>query len=220
MMGYVLYQYHEELGFAVSDEFEQANVSGSSESARQAEDPEIQHVNILISEGKHEEASGMLREALRKDPGKLILHDRYHKLLVMRKDVDQMLRHGKGYISHLILDHKLQGALGVYRDCITVEQNFRIENPDQVHELAQYAMQTRAYKLALALLNGFANHYSGHKDIPRNYFLAAKVLSEGLRQDAKAQKLLENLAGKYPDHELVPTINEYLKIIRKLTGTA
>ncbi|GMQ91170.1 MAG: DUF4013 domain-containing protein [Gammaproteobacteria bacterium] len=220
MMGYVLYQYHEELGFAVSDEFEQASASGSSESAKQAEDPEVQHVNILISEGKHEEASGMLREALRKDPGNLILRDRYHKLLAMRKDVDQMLLHGKGYINQLILDHKLQGALGVYRDCITVKQDFRIANPDQVHELAQYAMQTRAYKLALALLNGFANHYSGHKDIPRNYFLAAKVLSEGLKQDAKAQKLLENLAGKYPNHELVPTINEYLRIIRKLTGTA
>ena len=218
MMGYVLYQYHEELAFAVSDEFEKASSLSTPSSAVKPVNPELQHANILISEGKPEEAMGALREALRNNPDDFDIHDRYHKILTISQDTQQTLMHGRQYITQLMHARKLQKALDIFRSCYEIDPKLKLEDASHVHELAQYAMQSRSYKYALALLNAFGSLYPGHADVPKNYFLAAKVLSEGLRQDAKAKQLLENLIVKFPEHPLAGEIKQYLDVVKKLSN--
>ena len=218
MMGYVLYQYHEELAFAVSEEFEKSGSLSTPSSAEKLVSPELQHANILISEGKPEEAMGILQEALRKDPNDLDIHDRYHKILSLSQDTQQRLIHGRQYITQLMHARKLQKALDMFRSCYEIDPKLKLEDASHVHELARYAMQSSSYRYALALLNAFGNLYPGHADIPKNYYLAAKVLSEGLRQDTKAKQIMENLIVKFPEHPLIGEIKQYLEVVKKLSN--
>ena len=50
------------------------------------------------------------------------------------------------------------------------------------------------------------------------YFLAAKILCEELKQDAKAKALLTHLITKYPHHGLTPEMKKYLQLLENLSN--
>lgn len=215
MMGYVIYQYHEELGFSP-----EVDVGGAAASvaAGATLDPAANEVNILVTEGKVPEAIALLQERVRKSPGDHDLHERLHKLLKLANRGEDMARHGRDWLGQLIGDKRHKKAVDVVRDCIPADPEFRPNDPAQIYPLASFARDTHENKIAIHLLNGFMRRHAGHPDIPRVCLLAAKLLCETLKQDAQAQKILEELLRRYPQHELVPEIRKYLGIIGKLAA--
>jgi len=219
MMGYVLYQYHEKFGHNISDEmFEQHMGAGNGKGAP-AKSPGLQQANILIQEGKLEEAAELLGNRIKSDYENLDLHDQYHNLLKLMEKKEKLLEHGQRYILLLMEKRKLKRALEIYKKCFSLDKDFRMPEPGHVYTLAEYAKNTRADNVALALMNGFANRYQGHQDIPKVYFLAAKILCESMRQDDKAKSLLKSIITKYPDHDIVSEIKEYMTLIDQLKGS-
>lgn len=216
MMGYVIYQYHEQLGFHVEVDYEETDEAGVRQAAEPV-DPVGNQVNILISEGKLPEAISFLQEKLKTADADIDLHDRYHKLLVIADDKEQLLEHGKRFIGMLVSQRRLKRALEIYRECSEADNGFQLDDPNLVYPLAKYGKDMGAHRLALAIMNGFAKRYPGHRDIPRVYFLAATVLCEGFKQDEKAKKMLNDLATRYPGHEIVPEIRKYLSVISGLS---
>ena len=218
MMGYVLYQYHEKFGYSISDEMFDQHMDVGNGKGAPAQSPGLQQASILIQEGKHEEAASLLGNSLKSDYENLDLHDQYHNLLKLMEQKEKLLEHGQRYILLLMEKRKLKRALEIYKECFALDKDFRMPEPGQVYTLAEYAKNTRANNAALALMNGFANHYRGHQDIPKVYFLAAKILCESMHQDEKAKSLLKSIITKYPDHEIVSEIKEYMTLIDQLKG--
>lgn len=228
LIGYFLYQYHERLGLDLPEDVVDRNLSTDVErqgpasaagASAPAESPLLARVRILLQEGKTAEAADQLVQKLRSEGGSEAEHDQYRRLLALLDDKPQLLRHGSAYISILLERKRMARAAAVAAECLKLDPAFEPEDPAQIAILAQAAESAGNWRLALQLTNAFAKRHPGHPDIPANYFLAARLLSEQMHRDDQARKVLQGLLKKHPDHELAPQMRQYLQVLERLGQT-
>ncbi len=210
LMGYVVYQYHEVLGFDVDQENE------AEDEDMRAADPAITRSHILVCEGQAKAALDTLSERMRSgspDPG---LRERFQRLLVLAGDGTRLAGHSKSYIRRLVEEQKTGKALAVYRDCLRQVPDFDLEDSRLVVALIQAAGRERAWDLVLNLARGFRERYPGNKRIPEVYFLAAQALSEGQGKDERASSIIRQLLEKYPGHVRAEEMQRYQAALEKL----
>lgn len=211
MMGYVIYQYHEDLGLEGVKEYQVKPAK-----IEPKVDELTAEINILISEGRIDEAKARLKQELRHS-GNVEHFARYHKLLLLGDDKQELARHGQEYIRLLSAKGQKSNALNVFVDCLERVPGFAIDTGAQAFEIAQEAFaKNRFQDAALKLLNGFAQRYPGNKNIPAAVLLEAKLLCEHKLDDAQAKTLLEGLLRDYPDHPLAGEIQQYLQLMGRL----
>ncbi len=211
LMGYLIYQYHEEVGYEpaapkialrrASDDPDQATL-----------DEAAQHVR----DGQLETARELIGTQLRGRGGSDALHTQYRKLLALGEHRDEQLRHGREWISVLLAQDKDRRAVDVARECLDLDPDFQLAAPDQVARIAQKAVDSGATQVALKLVSGFHKRHPKHRDIPQNYLLAAKLLAERMGKDAEARALLDQLTLAYPEHPLAADIVAYRQFLDKL----
>lgn len=221
MMGYVIYQYHEELGFQVEiDPEEQSELKQRASVAGVApvHHPVISEADILIKEGKIPEAVAVLKDGLAKNDQDLEVQERLHKLLKIGKQTKLLIETAPAYIRNLFANNNARKAADVYADAFAVSPAFKLTVPDQVYPVASELKQAGRAKAALAVMDGFAKQFPGHQDIPKLYFLTAKILCENFKQDRKAKGVLEQLLARYPQHPLGADIRTYLDTIKNLAS--
>lgn len=222
LIGYVLYQYHENLGYELPESVQESlapapQATGNGKRVQQeAETPTQVRVRILMQEGQPEKAVDVLAEKLRTEGGEVAEHNQFRKLLAMTRDRDLQLRHGRHFIGVLLDRGMAARAAEVAGECLAIDADFEPEAPEQVRKLAQAAEENRNPRLALKLTNGFGKRYPGHSDIPANYFLAARVLSEQLDRDEQAQGILKQVLSKYEDDALAPEMRRYLDVLGRV----
>lgn len=211
LMGYLIYQYHEEVGYEpaapkialrrASDDPDQATL-----------DEAAQHVR----DGQLDAARELIGTQLRGRGGSDGLHTQYRKLLALGEHRDEQLRHGREWISVLLAQDKDRRAVEVTRECLDLDPAFQLAQPDQVARVAQKAVDSGATQVALKLVSGFHKRHPKHRDIPQNYLLAAKLLAERMGKDAEARALLDQLTLAYPEHPLAADISAYRQFLDKL----
>ncbi|HVJ61875.1 MAG TPA: hypothetical protein VM555_04095, partial [Tahibacter sp.] len=104
-------------------------------------------------------------------------------------------------------------AVDVARELVELDPAFVPKDAESNTRLAQRAAALNQTQLALRLVNGFHKRHPKSADIPANYLLAARILSERMGKDAEAKALLTQLKTAYPDHALMGDIDALLKII-------
>lgn len=214
MMGYVVYQYHEPLGYGNVREFDRTEDVPASK-AEVPVDPFLNEINILVSEGKLEAAKGRLKERLRL-AGTPDERERYHRLLKLSGDKAELAHHGATYLRGLVELGRNGQALDVFSDCLDADPEFQVSDGQLAYGLGSLAHDRGRHDLALRILNRFAQRYPRHRDIPRAYLVAAKILCEHKNQDAQARKILADLMRMYPDHESLAEIEGYLRFLDRL----
>ncbi|MGD8926556.1 MAG: tetratricopeptide repeat protein, partial [Thioalkalispiraceae bacterium] len=218
MIGYTIYQYHEELGFSIDVDYEETD-EGKSKLAQQDENPVLAQLNRLIVDGKNSEAVAYMKDAIAREPMNVELLDRYYKLLKLENNPSLILEAGENYIPKLVQLGRLNTALDLFQDCIRQNKQFALKDPEALSAMAKNAKLLGHPKLVINLLNGFAKRFPKRHDIPELYLLVAKALSEEYKQDAKAKQLLEDLISKYPDHPAIPEIRNFNDIVTNLMAS-
>lgn len=221
MMGYAIYQYHEELGFQVEvDAEEQPELKRRAGTADIApvHHPVISEAEVLVKEGKIPEAIAVLRDGLAQNGQDLEIQERLHKLLKIGKQAKLLIETAPAYIRNLLAQNHARKAADVYADAFAFSPAFKLTAPDQVYPIASELKQAGRAKAALAAMDGFAKHFPGHQDVPKLYLLAAKILCETFKQDRKAKGILEQLLARYPQHPLGADIRNYLDTIKNLAS--
>jgi len=218
MMGYVIYQYHDKLGYTlpaglrpVPAQHPATQQHISSSGVRESE--------ILLQEGKLEEALTALGRKAREHPVDFALRDRYHKLLLAANRPDRLQEHGRDYLSRLLIERKSSRAMEVLRDCMKINSQFKPAKAEEVFPLAMYLKTNGEQRLALQLLNRFHRAYPHHRETPRNYLLAAQLMFEQFNRDADAAAVLRFVVEHFPDHELTPRIRDYLATVERLSSS-
>ncbi len=221
MMGYLIYQHHEELGFDEVKEFKErriGNIPGLEDN------PFLNTITILIKEGKPDEALKRLKPRLQ-NGGSLKEHEKYHKLLVSTENKEEINEHGKLYIRRLLgqegksRNQKLHEVLEVYADCLKNDSAFHYPEAKVVYELAKAARQFNMHNLAMSILKKFHMNYAYNRLIPDAYLMLAQMLVEHRQKDEEAKKLLRFVIKRYPEHELAPQIKDYLTMLGHLPVT-
>ncbi len=221
MMGYMIFQYHEDLGFDQVDE--SVETAEMPEAKGLSEDPFTNEITILIKEGMRDEAIKRLQTRLQeaKHPE---YYEKLHKLGQLTGRVGEFLEYEKKYIELILADEKasrfkrLQNALNVYRSCVEAQADFYYPDAGVVFELGELAYKSRSYDAALRIFNGFHQRFPKSPDIPKAYLMLAKMLVDHRQSDKQAKQVLNFLLKKYPEDELVPEIREYLQLLVKVVG--
>jgi tetratricopeptide (TPR) repeat protein len=215
MMGYAIYQYHEELGVFAAVGFEEAEAKLSS---GKGADPVLSKLGSLIANGQQDEAIDLLRGELRTRWENNDLHERYQKLLVAAGKQTEALHHAREFIAKLVTEKRLFQALDLSEQCLKVDPEFQLQDSFHVHDLAIAARMGRRSKLALDLMRRFDRRYPNHPHIPSVYFLSAQILSEHYRMDKEALQILQALQAKFPDHALVKEARQYQEALNKVAA--
>jgi tetratricopeptide (TPR) repeat protein len=211
LMGYLLYQYHEEIGFVP----EAAKIERPTMKA----DPtqvSLDEVGALVREGKLEEATERVRGMLRGHGGSPAVHAQYRKLLRAADNKAGLLEHGRDDIVNLIDRDDDRAAVELLRECQALDPAFAPATALQVTKLAHMASRQNQPQAALLLVQDFHERFPKSQYVAANCLLAAEVLHEHMSQDEKACELLRYVKANAPDDPLMPEIDAKLQAIERM----
>lgn len=215
LMGYVIYQYHEELGYPIEIEPESGALP---ETESEPGNPALRQSEILIKEGRFESALQLLKRAAQDAPADFELRDRLHKLLLARGEPERLLRHGRDYLTRLLIEKRSRHAMAVFRDCHRVDPTCKPVGAGYALQLAEVLVATGEARLALSVLSNFHKTYPGAREIPQAYLLAAHIMCDTYNQDSQALRILDFLLMQYPEHPLTAEIRGYRETIAAVAG--
>ncbi|MBC2711930.1 MAG: tetratricopeptide repeat protein [Desulfosarcina sp.] len=213
LMGYVILQYHQDIGYRVDFEDFKDQETEENSAMAEANDPEtrlLKRVNQLIKDGNHEGALGVI-ESETKEQGisHLLLSERYFTLLKMTNATDRMLDHGRSHLDLLVHADKKKEAVDVYIECMSKGPNFS-PTPGALFKLAGWLEETGKNKEAISAFSQLTKAYPQDPLVPKSYFRAAQIFNNRLLNPEKAKKILTGLVKKYPDHDIIPFVERYL----------
>ncbi|HWW08004.1 hypothetical protein [Collimonas sp.] len=221
LMGYTMYQYHQEIGYAPDRNFE-TNALAGSRSNRPLSDDEIlaQQIGALIRDGDINLAIEMVWEELRYDQFNPQLSGHYAKLLMLKGEKSKQLEYAPRHLFALARSGKAGRIGDAWRQARQLDPEFKIDNPDHVLEIAAAAAAVREYQIALEIVSGFHKRAARHKDVPAVLVLAGKLLSDHLRQDARALSLFNHVIAQWPANPAASEAQRYKNVIEGLTQSA
>lgn len=198
MMGYVLYQYHQELGHQVQVSFEAQAEQSSAADPRAARAARIAE---LLREGHSEEALAEAQQAARETPDDHEAQNRLHRLLCALPGQDAALsEHARRWIPALLRSQRTSQAVEVFETIHARNGAFLPADAADRLPLAEAAFTAHRYEAVSRLIKGFDHQHPGHRDIPAVYLLGARLLLEYKRDEAQAERVLAALRTHYPQH--------------------
>ncbi len=218
LMGYVLYQNHEELGVDVQVDTAMAhhNLQRAGGGGKVVADVLGPETRSLVADGKLEEAAARIENNLRRDWDNNKLHDQYQKLLLLQGVPKAIAKHVNEYVPKLIREKKAARAVEVYEAARTVLPDLLIVDSTILLPLATQACELRRDATAFDLLKGFDKRFPESADIPGVYMLAATILLEKRGDYAMAQKIFLHLAKKFPQHPLAAEATRLAQVAEKM----
>jgi hypothetical protein len=209
LMGYLIYQYHEELGYEIDAPLARRDPSADPDQEL------LDEAAALVLDGNAQAAETLLGNRLRARGGTAAVHAQYRKLLKLRKDEDALLAHGSQYLVVLMEQGQDKLALELVRDCLAIDDEFDVPKSEYVGVLARRAVEVGQPRVAVALLEGFVQRHFSHPDAAGHALAAAKLRVEKLDDDVRARALLKAMRQHTGNH---PGIDEYLAFLDKLAA--
>lgn len=230
LMGYVLYQFHQELRLDVEVDFDTHRKAGGSEAIARAgsvqaalrksepQDPLERKLQALVAEGKVAEAIAELKDQMRYARLDPALNQRLHELYVLQGDNAVTLSHGQQWLASLATARPASETLSALRKLLAIDPAFTIAEGSVVLPAASAASKQGDHELAVRLLKGFDKRFPQHTDTAGVYFLGARLMSEYQRQHDKAARLLRGILAHYPDYVLASDVQTYLTVLERSLG--
>lgn len=216
LMGYTIYQHHDTLGYDIDVEM------SDQEEGRQFDNvsvsPEMREVEILLHEGKSDQAIVQLRALITSNPGDLQARDRMLKLLRLHGDKEQHMEQAQKYISYLIGENRLGSAADVLSEGYKYDKSLKPAKPAERFDMAKYFRHKSNYRLAMAVLNDLHRDFPTFDRIPEAYLMVAELLSEHLNDDKRAAQILRFLINNYAAHPLIDEVKTYLQTIERISN--
>ena len=211
LMGYVILQYHEKIGY--KGDYEDFSDPDAENFAPQKSDPDaaiLTKATPLIKEGKLDEAIALIKEMTQQQPIRGIeLSERYYNLLKMRKRTAELLAHGLAHLDLLTAQNQKNKALAVFTECRRASADF-LPSANALFKLAGWLNESGKTKAAVAVYNTLAKSYPDNSLVPKAYFRIAQIFHDRLMNKEQAKKALGLLLQKFPDHDLIPQAENFL----------
>lgn len=213
LMGYVILQYHQDIGYRVDFEDFKDEDSQNDRAMAAADDPDIRlqnRVDQLIKDGNHEGAIGEIEhETGGQEIADPLLSERYFMLLKLTGATDKLNKHGRNHLNLLVRDEKKTEAVDVYLQCLSSNPGF-LADAGGLFRIGRWLNESGRNKEAIGAYNKLIKTYPQDPLVPKSYFRAAQIFNDRLMNPQKAKKILNGLMKKYPDHDIIPFVERYL----------
>ncbi len=215
LMGYVLLQYSEDIGYKVDlDDFHSGEGKPVEPVEISAEDQIMTQVAPLIREGRLDDAIDQIDMAIRSNRANAaVIRERYFKLIKTANRPQKMIEEGDAYVDQLVGENKMLRASQVYADLVAVKPDFSAE-PAIMLKLGAWFNENDRPEDALGAYNRLIKAHPASHEVARAYFQAAQTLHTGLRKTEKARKILGAMLKKYPNDEVAPIARQFLERLK------
>lgn len=207
MLGYLLFQYQEELGFA-SDL--QSDGMPEHDHPRDRSLRFDADIDMNLKDGNYDRVFSMLREVLNNDPGNAHRIGQLYLLLKARNDSTEFYRYHPRLLEWLANHNDATGLTELLVVLEKAEPGFRLENPELAVRCAGALYRHGEYKAVLKLLQDFHKRFPNSEHLAPAYLLVAQTLANGLQQWDKAIAFLKFIKKKCTQHPLQVQMDTYL----------
>ncbi len=220
LMGYVMLQYHEEIGYEVTarDFKDQAPVLLSQPAPpadkRHETDTILNQASIMIKDGRFDDAAVLMRDRLRTCSDDPVLCERYYTLLKISQQTEERLRHAVDWLDLLVSENEKETALEVYKECLSADPQFA-PHSDALFRIATWCLEAGDIKVGMNGLAKLLKIAPDHALIPKALYLFGKTAFEKLHDVDRAEKALLGLQQKYPAHELAEHARKFLDQMKR-----
>ncbi len=216
LMGYVIYQYHEEIGYDLTYKEEDEALPFQEQRPVEDEKTRILHkARILSQEGKIDEAISMIKKDAKEVEPDVHLVECYYNLLKIKQLTPEILKHGRTYLDFLEKEGDPDKCCEVYLECLAKDPGFTPNAPALI-KIMGYLNDAGKSKEAIEAANRFIKANPKHEAIPNAYFLVAMIFNEKIKNTRKASDILKFLIKKYPGHEIASRAKTYLREMGKV----
>lgn len=204
MLGYLLYQYQDKLGFVSSHQGDITRFVANPEARLDAD------LDIHLKEGRYDQVQKRLLDALQRDSGNPKRLAQLYRLLHARDDTDGLFAQRQQLLPWLLRqpDEKALGA--TLRLLIKSQPGFVLENPQLACQCAQQLERQGQHKLALHLLKDFHKRFPDASELADAYLLVARTLANQLHDWDKAIQVLSFIDKRCQGHRLHAQIGHNL----------
>lgn len=207
MMGYVLLQFHEELGESTPSALVAQPEPG---------DLKFSHFERHMAEGNTDAAKMELQDLIREDPCDMQVRRRYHDLLGIAGTPEELKRHAVHYLPLLLDAGDARAATEVLTGLGTEAGGLELKRPESYRQLMTLLRTLGRGKLAVKLAGGFHKRFEGSPEIPGVYLLAGRILCEDLDRDDLAERPLEYVARNFPGRPEAAEADSLLGLVRRI----
>jgi tetratricopeptide (TPR) repeat protein len=212
MMGYLLFQHHEDLGIRPDAEHAAAPADNRALALARAV--------ILVREARYDDALKHMAGTVADYPNDMQVLEYHHKLLCETGGApDRVVQHTERYLQAL-LDMKRKGRLiGALEAARRVVPQYQPNSIALRRAIAEEYFLQRQCKPAVALIGMLHKEAPASPELPASYYLLARIYSEGMRDDGKAIMILDFLLKHFPGHAMTDEITRYRQVILSLAPT-
>lgn len=205
LMGYVLFQYHEEVGYDV--ELDEEEFEPEDDAA--AHDPEqdiLERINMFVKDGRLEDAVVYIKSKTNGEIKNLELSEKYFNILKITKNESELVKHSLSHMNLLAKHDQRRKLVEVYKEMAS-RQGFAV-SPEASFKVASCLNESDEPREAIKVYNRFIKENSRSPLIPKAYYLAANTINEKLNNPKKAMEILKNILKKYPRNEIIPYVEK------------
>ncbi|MFV0477533.1 MAG: hypothetical protein ACK5ME_06860 [Parahaliea sp.] len=210
LMGYLILQYHEMLGF-VPD-----SIGGGSKQPPDYDQALLDAVEQQVQEGDTDTAMKQLHAEIRSRLVSPAVHQLYRRLLKSADDNEGLAAHGRQFIGQLLADNDERTALIVARESLETGPLFKLALCEHATRLAGAAERTGQSALAVQLNELAFNTFSKEAAAVGAGIRAAQLMSERQGRDAEARELLLAARERRPTPEQRAQIDRTLVLLERM----
>jgi len=210
LMGYLVYQYHEDLGY--EPESHREVLPGLPNRDRDL----LERAEGFVRDGRPEAALETLREEIRSRAVTLDTHELYRRLLRQDTDRSAMDEHARQYLNLLMMEKQERRALGLLREALDANPEFVPMQIEHAEQLAERARDSGQAQLAVDQWQALLRKQPKHPSAPQWALHAALLLVDRLSRDADARALLEQAQMRCEDPTLREKIEAALKPLQRM----
>lgn len=205
LMGYLIYQYHQELGY-----------DPASHALPGRSDPDLELIDMaeaMAEDGNTSDAIALLRQTIQTKAVSVATHELYRRLLLATGDTTNAQLHAGQFINLLLMEKQDRRALAVLRETLAVDRDFvplQIEHGDYLADRARQSGQTQ---LAVDEFEALLRRHPNHEAAPRWGLDAAMLLIDRFDRGADARQMLQQARERCADPELATKIDAALASI-------
>lgn len=208
LMGYVMFQYHEQVGYSIIYEGDAYQTAGNPADGPEESDW-LKTVDILIKEGNYEQALALMEHESADSSSDLKTADRYYFLLSMQQEREKLLPYAVKYLDILVKNKQSGKTAEVYLQCHALDENF-LPEPATLYGVALALNETGKHQESVSALAEFTKKNVNSPYLQNAMFIMAKIHHEKLSNPKAAQEILTHLVDQYPFHENTAFVKSYL----------
>lgn len=211
LMGYVLLQYHMDIGYTIDQEnFRESDAAVAVPQALTGDEKILQDVGLMLRSGDVEDAIAQIQRHGASDAMQsLELSTLYMKMLRLKKMGKAMAAHLPVHLGLLATENRKQEALSLYLSPMAQKSDPALP-PETRFKMAGWLNETGRTKAALAAYERVAEDAEDGVLPPKAQFRMAQILNDRLMRPDRARDILEDAITRFPDSDMVGQMRAYL----------